>query len=186
MLKLLLAGLIVICAAEPGADPAAGPAADAGAGEAQVRPVKDEPARGADAGDADAPDPEDEAAAGAHYRDALLNAVTPGERVQALEQVVKDHPKSRWADDALWVLGEAARQGSRHDLVVYYWHALVAAYPRETDPGRGAVPKLSTGVQYWRARAGRGGVSPRSRHRVGSRSIGRAASGGPSGKTCPR
>ncbi len=65
------------------------------------------------------------------FRQALLGALTPDERVAALEQIVKDHPKSPWADDALWVLGETARKlkPERHDKVIYYWQFLMAQHP---------------------------------------------------------
>jgi len=42
------------------------------------------------------------------YAQALNVALTPGERISILEQVAKDYADTRWADDALWVLGEMA------------------------------------------------------------------------------
>ena len=65
------------------------------------------------------------------FLEALLGVLTPEERVAALEQIVKDHPRSVWADDALWILGETARQmrPPRHDKVIYYWQILVSEHP---------------------------------------------------------
>lgn len=65
----------------------------------------------------------------AAFRLGFAEELSPGERVQALERVVKEHPEGKWADDALWVLGEAARQQELDRRVVYYWQLLMAARP---------------------------------------------------------
>ena len=62
----------------------------------------------------------------ATFRRAVLEEPEAKERVAALKQIVKEHPDSAWADDALWLLGEAARKEERWDGVVRYWHVLMA------------------------------------------------------------
>jgi len=69
----------------------------------------------------------DEVEAG--FRGAFGEDVEPAERVCMLEHLAKEHPDSRWADDALWVLGEAARQQGLHGRVAYYWQYLMGARP---------------------------------------------------------
>jgi hypothetical protein len=64
------------------------------------------------------------------YRRAFESGLELAERVELLERVVKEHPDSRWADDALWVLGESARQRGRPRLVVYYWQYLLVSRPQ--------------------------------------------------------
>jgi tetratricopeptide (TPR) repeat protein len=63
------------------------------------------------------------------FRHAFTQEMTPAERVQALERLVKEHSDSKWADDALWVLGEAARQQGLSQRVVYYWQYLTGSKP---------------------------------------------------------
>jgi len=63
------------------------------------------------------------------FRNALTREMTPAERVQVLERLAKEHPDSKWADDALWVLGEAARQQGLAQRVVYYWQYLIGSKP---------------------------------------------------------
>ncbi len=60
------------------------------------------------------------------FRSAFDPELEPPERVERLEQVIKEHRDSAWADDALWVLGEAARRRKAHERVAYYWQLLVA------------------------------------------------------------
>jgi hypothetical protein len=51
------------------------------------------------------------------------------ERVRLLERIAKEHPDSEWADDAVWVLGEAARREERLGRVLYYWQFLLGRWP---------------------------------------------------------
>jgi hypothetical protein len=69
------------------------------------------------------------------FREAFANQTTPPQRVRLLERVVKEHPDTDWADDALWTLGEAARRQHLHRAVVYYWQYLMGRYPEaELEP----------------------------------------------------
>ena len=81
---------------------------------------------------ADAP-PEAEAPATADVQTAFTQAFAPEVEPQAarlaLERIVKESPDSEWADDALWVLGEHARQGGQPLRVAYYWQYLMAVRP---------------------------------------------------------
>ena len=79
-------------------------------------------AAGAQAGQK-ADDPE------ALFRSAFAQEVTPTDRVKLLERVVKEDADSAWADDALWVLGEAARRQGLSARVVYYWQFLISRWP---------------------------------------------------------
>lgn len=63
---------------------------------------------------------------GAEFRRAFTEEMNPAERTHALERVAKEHPGSRWADDALWVLGEVARQQGMTRRTMYFWHYLMA------------------------------------------------------------
>jgi len=65
----------------------------------------------------------------AAFRAAFAGEIEPEERVAALERVVKEHADSAWADDALWALGEAARQQQSTDKVIYYWQYLMSRRP---------------------------------------------------------
>ncbi len=66
---------------------------------------------------------------GAEYRRIFSEEMDPTERTRALERLVKEHSDSPWADDALWVLGEAARQQGSTRRTVYFWHYLMARRP---------------------------------------------------------
>jgi tetratricopeptide (TPR) repeat protein len=63
------------------------------------------------------------------FRRVFAEEMEPTERVSELERLVKEHRQSRWADDALWVLGEAARQQKCTERAVYYWQFLMAFRP---------------------------------------------------------
>ncbi len=63
------------------------------------------------------------------FRSAFEQQLEPDRRVQVLERIVKEHPESPWADDALWVLGEAARRQQLPRRVLYYWQFLMARWP---------------------------------------------------------
>jgi len=69
--------------------------------------------------------PQDAVALEDAYRQAFEDDLTPTDRVAALERIVKEHPESRWADDALWALGEAARQQQLSRRVIYYWQYMM-------------------------------------------------------------
>lgn len=66
---------------------------------------------------------------GAEFRAAFEEGVPPVRSARILVRLVKEHPRSEWADDALWVLGEAARRQKRPDRVVYFWQYLMASKP---------------------------------------------------------
>lgn len=59
------------------------------------------------------------------FRRALTEPMEPRQRVRDMERIVKEFSDSRWADDALWVLGETARQQGLTGRVLYYWQCLV-------------------------------------------------------------
>jgi len=66
---------------------------------------------------------------GAEFRAAFAEGVEPVQSARMLVRLVKEHPQSEWADDALWVLGETARRQRRPDRVVYFWQYLMARKP---------------------------------------------------------
>ncbi|MFO8007227.1 MAG: hypothetical protein R6V05_05755 [Candidatus Brocadiia bacterium] len=53
----------------------------------------------------------------------------PLQRVRLLESLAKEHPLCAWSDDALWVLGEAARQQGNLPLMARYWQYLMTCQP---------------------------------------------------------
>jgi hypothetical protein len=63
------------------------------------------------------------------FHSAFEQDLAPADRVKVLERIVKEHAESPWADDALWVLGEAARRQRLCLRVVYYWQFLVSRWP---------------------------------------------------------
>ena len=63
------------------------------------------------------------------FRSAFAEQVSPADRVKILERVVKEQADSLWADDALWVLGAAARRQGLSTRVVYYWQFLISRWP---------------------------------------------------------
>ncbi len=66
---------------------------------------------------------------GAEFRAAFADGVEPVQSARMLVRLVKEHPQSEWADDALWVLGETARRQRRPDRVIYFWQYLMARRP---------------------------------------------------------
>ncbi|MFW6118955.1 MAG: tetratricopeptide repeat protein [Planctomycetota bacterium] len=76
-----------------------------------------------------APAAQDSAQAGRVFRRVWTEEMPPAEKVRLLESIVKDHPRSDWADDALWALGEAARQEGLPERMMQYWHYLLSARP---------------------------------------------------------
>jgi tetratricopeptide (TPR) repeat protein len=74
-------------------------------------------------------DPTGQAAVEAAFRAALQAGPRSAEQVRLLEQVAKEGPQTRWADDALWMLGEMARQADDPRHAVYYWQYLAALCP---------------------------------------------------------
>jgi len=71
-------------------------------------------------------DPEEKA-----YRDAylLVRRGSFNEAVPPLEQFIKDHPKSRFASDALYWLGEAFFAQGRHDEAVLQFDRVIKEFP---------------------------------------------------------
>ncbi len=65
--------------------------------------------------------------AGAEFRGAFAEGVPLAESAHILIRLVKEDPRSEWADDALWVLGEMARQQRLPHRVVYFWQYLMAS-----------------------------------------------------------
>jgi hypothetical protein len=63
------------------------------------------------------------------FAEAFAPDVGPDDSRMCLERIVKESPDSEWADDALWVLGEAARQQGQPRRVAYYWQYLMAVHP---------------------------------------------------------
>ena len=84
----------------------------------------------APAGVARAADDATERAARARYTEAFLEEVRPPECVEVLEEVVRQYPKSVWADDALWALGEIADRTGRDHKAILYRQALMARSER--------------------------------------------------------
>jgi hypothetical protein len=83
-------------------------------------------------GDAGAPPSSGEAAAtgsDTRFARAFDPALDEAARRVALERIVKESPDSEWADDALWALGEAAREKGQSRQVAYYWQYLMAVHP---------------------------------------------------------
>jgi len=66
---------------------------------------------------------------GAEFRAAFAEGLGPGQSARMLVRLVKEHPQSEWADDALWVLGETARRQRQPGRVVYFWQYLMAKEP---------------------------------------------------------
>ena len=73
-----------------------------------------------------APEP---ANAESRFQQAFDPKVEPADRRLALERIVKEFRDSKWADDALWALGECARQEGHPRRVAYYWQYLMAVHP---------------------------------------------------------
>jgi len=65
------------------------------------------------------------AEAGKAFRAVFQGEMETAEQVKELERIVKEYPETGWDDDALWVLGEVARQDGRVDRVLYYWQYLM-------------------------------------------------------------
>jgi len=75
------------------------------------------------------PDGQEAEEVGRMFGQVWAEEIPPTEKVRLLESVVKDHPDSRWADDALWVLGEAARQEGLSGRMMHYWQYMLSARP---------------------------------------------------------
>ncbi len=63
------------------------------------------------------------------FERAFARETGPVERVRLLECLAKEHPACSWSDDALWILGEAARQQGNTALMARYWQYLVTSRP---------------------------------------------------------
>jgi len=95
------------------------------------------------------------------FRGAFTDEMAPVERVRVLERLAKEHPDSKWAADALWVLGEAAREQGLPERVVYYWQYLMGSDPEvELQPFTRSQPiYLNSGlppVSYYLSATGLG------------------------------
>ncbi len=66
----------------------------------------------------------------ATFRRVWTEEMPAAERVRLLESIAKDHPESEWADDALWALGEAARQEGLPGRMIHYWQYMLTVYPQ--------------------------------------------------------
>jgi tetratricopeptide (TPR) repeat protein len=63
------------------------------------------------------------------FHAALEAPLRSAGQVRLLERVAKEGPNTQWADDALWLLGEMARQAGDDARAVYYWQYLIALQP---------------------------------------------------------
>jgi hypothetical protein len=64
------------------------------------------------------------------FRSAFAAGVPPRRRVEILERVAVEYPKTRWADDALWILSEYARKAGRPRTALKYSQELIENYPK--------------------------------------------------------
>jgi len=63
------------------------------------------------------------------YRSAFEKGLAGHERIAVLEKVVFERPKSRWQDDALWVIGEAYMQNKQHENALAFKEKLLSDFP---------------------------------------------------------
>lgn len=63
------------------------------------------------------------------FRQAFAGEMKREDAVTLLQRIAKECPDSVWADDALWALGQDARNRKDHRRVIYYWQFLMAARP---------------------------------------------------------
>jgi hypothetical protein len=112
---------------------------------------------------------QDGAAAERLFASAFSDGLDGAERVDRLEKVAKEHSSSAWADDALWLLGEAAYQQGRWRHAAHYWQYLMnrrpethlEAFTQSLDIYRGsAIPET------WRLLEVEGKAYTRSRESV--------------------
>lgn len=71
----------------------------------------------------DRPDPEQ------LFKAACEDEIELDERVPLLERLVKLYPKSKWADDAVWLMGEMCAQSKRRKEAIGYKARLAKLYP---------------------------------------------------------
>ena len=64
------------------------------------------------------------------YKDIMLKELDLEEQLIGLAQLVKEHPRCIWADDALWALGELCSQKKRRKDALKYKLELVVRYPQ--------------------------------------------------------
>jgi len=63
------------------------------------------------------------------YKSAFKGKMTGYERIAILEKVVFEQPKSKWKDDALWVIGEAYMQAKQYDNALAFKEKLLKEFP---------------------------------------------------------
>ena len=70
-------------------------------------------------------EPAEQDAPEALFRRAFAEKCRPTDRIRLLERIAREHSDSKWADDALWALGEIARQHRLVRRVFYYWQFMM-------------------------------------------------------------
>jgi len=69
------------------------------------------------------------------YAQAFEDPLTPGECMAVLEQLAKDYADTRWADDALWALGEMAHgKGDTRSAILFRRQLLEGYSPPCLEP----------------------------------------------------
>ena len=63
------------------------------------------------------------------FQAACEDAEDLDERLEALADFVKQHPRSKWADDAVWMMGELCKQAKRTREAIEHKSRLVKKYP---------------------------------------------------------
>lgn len=63
------------------------------------------------------------------FRRAMAEEPDFDEQILMLEELVKTHPRSIWADDALWAIGEMYAQKKQRGKAIGYKRQLVSWYP---------------------------------------------------------
>ncbi len=90
---------------------------------------------------AGAADEETEAQARRFYASAFRDDLGADERAAALEALAKDYADTRWADDALWVLGEMAdRGGDRRRAILFRRQLLQRQSPPQLEELTRSLP----------------------------------------------
>lgn len=63
------------------------------------------------------------------FKSAMAADLDLDHRLATLADLAKRHPRSRWADDAVWAMGELCAQQKRRDKAIEYKVRLVKRYP---------------------------------------------------------
>jgi len=64
------------------------------------------------------------------FKSAMAADLDLDHRLATLADLAKRHPRSRWADDAVWAMGELCAQHKRRDEAIEHKIRLVKRYPR--------------------------------------------------------